>query len=136
MEEQSNTPAMSAVSSTDAPAKPAGKTRLRTLRSLDGRTKAARRAAELAQALAAELGTDISDVMRTRIESAAALTAIAEDCQTRRLAGDGSVTLDDLVRATSAARRAVRDLGLAKSREPKRRALAEYLDADGGEVPA
>jgi hypothetical protein len=113
---QSNTPAMSAISGTDAPAKPAGKVRLRTLRSLDGRTKAARRAAELAQALAAELGPDISDVMRTRIESAAALTAIAEDCQSRRLAGDGSVTLDDLVRATSAARRAVRDLGLDKSR--------------------
>lgn len=126
-----NTPAMAVVSGADdagmAPTKTTSNNRLRTFASLDGRTVAARRAAELAQALAAELGTDISGVMRTRIEGAAALTAIAEDAQARRLAGDLSVSLDDIVRATSAARRAVRDLGPNKSRQPRRRPLADYL---------
>ena len=37
------------------------------------------------------------------------------------------MTLDDIVRATSAARRAVRDLGLDRKREPAGLTLQQYL---------
>ncbi len=103
--------------------------RLKTLRALDGRTVAARRAAALAETFAAELG-ELTPAQRIRVETAAALTAIAEDAQTRRLGGDTSITLDDLVRATSAARRAVRDLGLDRKREPAGLTLGDLLRAD------
>lgn len=102
--------------STTGPAPKAGKTRLKTIAALDGRTVAARRAAALAATFAAELGGELSDVQRMAVQNAAALTAIAEDAQTRRLAGERNVSLDDVVRAASAARRAVRDLGLDAKR--------------------
>lgn len=98
---------MFSVSGTD----PQPKARLLTLRYLDRRTRASRRAALLADAFAAEIGGQITDSLRVRIETAASLSVIAEDAQTRRLAGDNSVSLDDLVRAASAARRALRDIG-------------------------
>jgi hypothetical protein len=105
------------------------KARLLTLGHLDRRTRASRRAAVLAQALAAEIGCPITDSLRIRIETAAALSVIAEDAQTRRLAGDSSVSLDDLVRAVSAARRALRDIGIRPN--PKHEqlgpTLAEYI---------
>jgi hypothetical protein len=53
--------------------------------------------------------------------------AIAEDTRARRLAGDPSVTLDDLVRVDSAARRAVRDLGIRPNVAPPGPTLTEYL---------
>ncbi len=102
-----------------------GKVRLKTLRALDGRTIAAKRAAALAETFAAELG-ELTPALRIRVETAAALSAIAEDCQTRRLTGDRSVSLDDLIRATSAARRAVRDLGFRPGM-PTVPSLAEHL---------
>jgi hypothetical protein len=101
------------------------KPQLLTLDALDGRTNAAKRATALAEAFRAELG-DLTPMQRIRVETAAALSAIAEDAQTRRLAGDTSVTLDDLVRAVSAARRAVRDLGIDdRKHEPPTRTFAE-----------
>lgn len=106
-----NTALMQVGSKADPQPKATGKTRLMTLVHLDGRTIAARRATALAKMFAAELG-EVTPALRIRVETAAALTAIAEDCQTRRLAGDPAITLDDLVRAVSAARRAVRDLGI------------------------
>lgn len=101
--------------------------RLLTLTALDGRTVAARRAAALTETFAAEFGAELTPAQRIRVETAAALSAIAEDAQTRRLAGDASITLDDLVRAVSAARRAVRDLGLDRKRPPSGPTLSEYL---------
>jgi hypothetical protein len=103
------------------------KLRLRTLGHLDGRTTAARRAGALVATFEAELGGELTGAQRLAVHNAAALTAIAEDAQARRLAGDTSITLDDLVRATSAARRAVRDLGLDRKREPAAPSLSEYL---------
>ena len=104
----------------------AGKLRLMTLDHLDARTAAARRAIALAEAFAAELG-DLTPMQRIRVETAAALSAIAEDAQTRRLAGDASITLDDLVRAVSAARRAVRDLGIDDRKHGSEETLHEYI---------
>jgi hypothetical protein len=120
---------MQARSAAALPLKAGGKTRLKTLAALDGRTVAARRAAALAETFAAEFGAGLTPAQRIRVETAAALTAIAEDAQTRRLAGDPMITLDDLVRAVSAARRAVRDLGLDRRRVPASPTLSEYLAA-------
>jgi hypothetical protein len=105
------------------------KARLLTLGHLDRRTRASRRAAVLAQAFAAEIGCPITDSLRIRIETAAALSVIAEDAQTRRLAGDTSVSLDDLVRAVSAARHALRDIGIRPNarREQLGPTLSEYI---------
>ena len=105
------------------------KARLLTLGHLDRRTRASRRAAALAEAFAAEIGSQITDSLRIRIETAAALSVIAEDAQTRRLAGDSSISLDDLVRAASAARRALRDIGIKPNtkRDQLGPTLAEYV---------
>src|SRR5262249_18782996 len=105
------------------------KARILTLSHLDRRTRASRRAAALGESFAAEIGGQITDSLRIRIETAAALSVIAEDAQTRRLSGDSSISLDDLVRAVSAARRALRDIGIgphAKS-EQLGPTLAEYI---------
>jgi hypothetical protein len=105
------------------------KARLLTLGHLDRRTRASRRAAALAEAFAAEIGGQITDSLRIRIETAAALSVIAEDAQTRRLAGDSSISLDDLVRAVSAARRALRDIGIKPNvkRDQLGPTLSEYI---------
>jgi hypothetical protein len=110
------------------------KARILTLGHLDRRTRAARRAAALAEAFAVEIGGQITDSLRIRVETAAALSVIAEDAQTRRLAGDPSVSLDDLVRAVSAARRALRDIGIKPNakREQLGLTLAEYVASKKG----
>ena len=64
------------------------------------------------------------------VDTAAALVAISEDAQARRLAGDDGVSVDDAIRAASAARRAVRDLGIGKARKPDAPSLADYLARD------
>jgi hypothetical protein len=108
---------MQARSAAVPPLKTSGKMRLKTLAALDGRTVAARRAAALVAVFSAELG-ELTPAQQIAVQNAAALTAISEDAAMRRLSGDPGITLDDLVRATSAARRAVRDLGLDRKREP------------------
>src|SRR4030088_1139777 len=94
------------------------KLRLRTVAQLDGRTVSAKRARTLAAIFEATLGGALTGAQRLAIGNAAARTAIAEDASARRLQGDTSVNLDDLVRLVSAARRAVRDLGLDRGRQP------------------
>jgi hypothetical protein len=95
------------------------KARLRTLESLDGRTIGARRAKELAKGFAAELAAGgLTATQRLAIERAAQLVAVAEDARVRRLAGDPSVTLDDVVRTDGAASRAVRALGIKPGAGP------------------
>ena len=122
-----DSPQIGASSEADARKAIRNKTRLQTLGHLDGRTIASKRAATLAKTFAAELGGQLSDVQRVAVQNAAVMTAISEDAQTRRLAGDPAISLDDIVRAVSAARRAVRDLGLDRKREPAGPSLAEYL---------
>jgi hypothetical protein len=105
------------------------KTRLRTISEIDARTVAGRRARDLAALFEAELG-QVTPAQRIAIASAAALVAISEDAAARRLAGDVSVALDDVVRAAAMARRAVRDLGLERrAREARGPTLEEYLAA-------
>jgi hypothetical protein len=122
------------ISSTD----PQPKARLLTLGHLDRRTRASRRAAALAEGFAAEIGGQITDSLRIRIETAAALSVIAEDAQTRRLAGDSSISLDDLGRAVSAARRALRDIGIRPNTKHEQLGptLAEYIASKRSSVGA
>src|SRR5262245_43679823 len=119
---QADTTELGAGSEAGAVGKPrrlAGKRRLVTLDHLDHRTRASRRARALAATFRRALGGDLTDPQKLAVQSAAALMAISEDAQARRLAGDPAVTLDDLERTARMARAAVRDLGLDRKREPK-----------------
>jgi hypothetical protein len=111
----------------ERPQLPRGKHRLCTIESLDGRTIAARRARELARGFQAEFGGTASPTQRFAIERAAALVALAEDAKARRLAGDVSVSLEDVVRTDNAAARAVKALGIKSGAPPKAPTLAEHL---------
>ena len=127
--------AIDAVSDADVRQKAAGKRALKTLTSLDGRTTAARRAAALVATFAIELGGELTSMQRIKVENAAALVAISEDASARRLAGDPDIGLDDLVRTASAARRAIRDLGIKPPTERdyvplRERWAAEIEDGD------
>jgi hypothetical protein len=110
------------------------KTRLIAVRNLDQRTRAATRARKLAAEFEAELGGNVTTAMHIAIERAAALTVVAEDARARRLAGDLSITLDDLVRTDRAAAAAVKALGLDKRREPTGPTLHEYFAARAAET--
>jgi hypothetical protein len=114
------------------------KLRLRTTSDLDMRTAAGKRAAELAATFTAALGGRLSPEQALAVSRAAALLALSEDATTRRLGGDLAVSLDDVVRLASAARRAVRDLGLHRKREPATPTLEDYLAAkhDGSDGTA
>jgi hypothetical protein len=104
-----------------------GKVRFLTLEGLDGRTIAARRAAQLAKGFEAELGGTLSATQRLAVEQASALAAIAEDAQARRLAGDMTVSLEDLVRATNAATRAVKALNIKPAAPASPPSLRAYM---------
>jgi hypothetical protein len=86
------------------------KTHLRTLDSLDGRTRAAQRTHALIQSFEADLGRDPSAADLLAVRQAAMLTAIAEDAAARQLAGDAEDP-STLIPLVNAARRAVLDLG-------------------------
>ncbi len=120
---------MAVRSAPDAPPIARGKQRLRTLAHLDGRTIASKRARELVAAFAAELGSEITATQRLAIERAAALVALAEDSKARRLSGDQSISLDDVVRVDGASLRAVKALGLDRQRKPAHVPLSARLAA-------
>jgi hypothetical protein len=111
----------------ESPPSRQGKQRLCTIDSLDGRTRAAKRARELASNFETELGGVLTVSQRLAVDRAAALTAISEDAQARRLAGDIGVSLEDIVRTTNAAHRAVKELGIKPAGAPKPPTLAEHL---------
>jgi hypothetical protein len=111
------------------------KHRLFTVSALDGRTVAARRAKELAAGFAAELGSTITATQRFAIERAAALVALSEDAKARRLSGDPTISLEDLIRVDNAAGRAVKALGIKPGAGPHKEpgaALDEYLARNHG----
>lgn len=110
-----------------------GKLRLATVRDLDGRTRASRRARELAAGFERDLGGDMSPGRRLAIERAAAMVALAEDAQARRLAGDQTVSLEDVVRIDNAAARAVKAIGI-KLGQPVHVPLRERLAREAAEA--
>jgi hypothetical protein len=102
------------------------KTRLRTVAEIDLRTVAGRRACALVKTFEQALGHDVTPAWRLKIDTAAALVAISENAQARHLRGDGSITLNDVIRAAAMARRAVRDLGI-NPRKPEANPLLALL---------
>jgi hypothetical protein len=96
----------------------AGPSTLFTVRHLDGRSLAYRRARAIATELAAGFGVEITKVQRQTVERAAVLCAIAEDLATRRLAGQ-PVPMDELLRAEGVARRAVRAIVAERPLKPR-----------------
>jgi hypothetical protein len=108
-----------------APALP--KQRLHTLESLDGRTRASQRARAIMRSFAADLGGKLSAGELLAVRRAAMLSALAEDATARQLAGE-TVDLDQLVRISNLARRAVADLNLPKrDQRTTGPTLAEHL---------
>jgi hypothetical protein len=106
---------------------------LKTLGGLDGRTAGARRRAALRETLLAGIGANATPMQHIAAENAASLIAISEDAQARRLAGDPDISLDDVIRAASAADRAVRRLGI---KPPAERAAPAGMDALRAHVAA
>jgi hypothetical protein len=102
------------------------KERLCTLASLDGRTRASKRARELVATFEAELDTSITSRQRLTIERGATQTTLAEDAQARRLAGDQDVTLEDLVRIDDSAQRAVKALGFDRGAQARGSATVDH----------
>lgn len=106
---------------------------------LDGRSRLARRAKQLAMAFEAELGGTLSDAQMVATRRAAEMTAIAEETRSRWLAGDWKTTGTDVVRIDGAARRAILDLGLPAANVRPAETLEQYLartaiDTDDGEI--
>jgi hypothetical protein len=93
---------------------------------LDFRTKKGRRVRHLVSAFKQALGGNLSPVQEAAVIRAAMLTAVAEDLQARRLRGE-AIAIDDLVRADSTARRAVRDLNIKPGAGPPRETIRERL---------
>ena len=110
---------------------PRRKAQLQTLESLDARTRAARRANELAAVFAGEMGeAGNSPAGRLAARRAAVLTAVAEDVAARRLGGDAAVSVDDVVRSDGAASRAMRALGIKPGTPAAHVPLRERLAAE------
>jgi hypothetical protein len=103
------------------------KIRLISVDHLDGRTLVSRQVRRLIREFEAAVEGKITAAMRDAITRAAVLSVLAADCRARRLAGDMTISLDDLVRLDHAAAQAVRRLGLDRRPEPAKPTLAEYL---------
>ena len=87
---------------------------------IDGRTPLGRRLRDIADQLAAGLGgwSQLNELQAGTVRKAAELLALSEDARARRLNGDVSIALDDLVRLDRLAAQAVKALGLDHKREP------------------
>jgi hypothetical protein len=91
------------------------KRRLCTADTIDQRTRGAKRLAEMVATFEAELtkaGRAVAAAERAAIRNAALLSAISEDAAARRLAGDVTATLEDIVRLSRASAAAIRALGI------------------------
>ncbi len=105
---------------------------------VDGRSKAAKRAKELAASFVAQLGKAAADggaAALAAVRKAAELVVVAEVLRARALRGE-TVDLSELVKVEGIADRAVRALGLDRKRGPAERGendLAAYLAAKYGD---
>jgi hypothetical protein len=85
---------------------------LPSLPNLDGRTKVAKRLAALETAFAGALGGALSPIQTMLVARAARNVLFLEIDQARALAGDQSVTEEQLTRRDNTARRSIVDLNL------------------------
>lgn len=111
-----------------APAKAAGKARLRTLDALDHRTAAARRALDLVSALTVDLGgaDNLSAGQVQLVQRAALLGAYIEDCEARWVAGD-SIDVTEWLAACNTQKRILQTLGLERRARDVTPRLSEIL---------
>jgi hypothetical protein len=115
--------------------KPRGALKLAFIDRVDGRSAIAKRVSEIARVFTAALGgaDQLTPAQALAVHNAAVLSVIAEDAQARVLAGSNTVKLDDAIRASSAARRAVSDLGLPAPPPPAQSSLTvASLEAPAG----
>jgi hypothetical protein len=109
-----NTPAdsvpMSAASRLLRLGKRRGKVRLVRLEHLDGRTLARKHADKLLAGVTAALGGNLSVGTRAAVDHYVRAALIAEDASVRRMAGDPTVTIEDVTRTENSAYRALRRL--------------------------
>jgi hypothetical protein len=73
------------------------------------------------------IGGDLSAAQRVAMHRAATLIVLSQDAQVRRLAGDLTVSLEDIGRLDNSASRAMRTLGIDRERKPAGPTLGEYL---------
>jgi hypothetical protein len=98
------------------------------VRRIDRRTKAARRAEELADMYRAKLGAAADDpMMAHNIAKASRLLALAEAEQAKALNSDLDADLDLLVKLNRLADAAVRRLKLDERKQPAGPSLMQYL---------
>jgi hypothetical protein len=108
-----------------------------SLHHLDGRYRSTRRAKALARSWCAQMPNEVTEAQRIEIERAATLLVLSEDTRARRLGGDLSISLDDLVRLDRWSAQALRRLtGMRRAAMPRRqRSPLDSLpipDADDG----
>ena len=117
------------------PQKSAGKMRLMTMSSLDGRTVACRRARQLVDAIEADLGgaDRLSEGTKQLCQRAAVLGAFVENCEAQWLAGQ-EVALGDYLAAINSQRRVLATIGIKRvAREIP--TLAEHIATLAREHP-
>lgn len=93
-----------------------GKSRLRVLSRLDGRSSAARKARRLVELWRDALGS-VTPLQETFLAHAATCVVIAEDAQARMLSGDPSISAAELTKLCNIASRAIKQLGLPAESE-------------------
>lgn len=121
---------------TQAP-KPAGKTRLLTLESLDGRTRAVQRVRDLLAGIEVDLGGTerLTLGQRQLVQRAAVLGALIEDCEARWAAGE-AIDIGDYLAAINAQRRVLATLGLKRIAHDVTPSLQSYLASKAAEAAA
>jgi hypothetical protein len=108
-----------------------GRMRLVTLDALDGRTRAARRAHELIEAIETDLGGGdrLSEGSRQLVQRAAVLGTFIESCEAQWLSGE-TVELADYLAAINSQRRVLATIGLQRRAKDVSPSLGELMLED------
>jgi hypothetical protein len=107
------------------------KQRRLSLSPFDKRTRAGRRAVELAKSFRERLNADPADkILAAAIEKAARLIALSEDASAKALNGDPRITLDDVVRLARLSDLAVKRLKLDERKQPAMSPLMAEIVAE------
>jgi hypothetical protein len=107
-----------------------GKSRLRVLSRLDGRSAAAKKARKLVELWRAELGT-VTPLQEMLLTSAACAVVIHEDAQSRALNGDPTISVAELTKLANIASRAIKQIGLPVAGSPSRQTALKRLKVLG-----
>ena len=108
-----------------------GRTRFITLADLDGRTRAARNARDIAAAMTADLGgeQDLTEAQRQLIQRAATLGALIEDFEAHFLAGEQLEGLPKYLSAITTQRHVLSLLGLERRAHDATPDIQKFLTA-------